>query len=407
MRAISRRQMLSRTAALGCSLAASPFVTPVSFASGSGENRLVVIILRGGLDGLDLLRPIGDPDYTALGRQVAPGLPLDGFFEVHPQLNDLMPLWAAGELSFVHATSTPYRDKRSHFDGQDHLEAGFSSPDVGQIRDGWLNRFLQTQSSGHGSYALAVDYGELLLLRGSARSVSWSPDVELRMSPQAAALAQFLMQGDPLFEPNLRSALALSEAEPMAVMASGETGGDTGGEMMDPMMGVQKQEGRAEDVIARFAAEKLREDTRLAAFSINGWDTHNKQDKNLARSLPKLAHSLLTLKAELGPVWQKTTVLCMTEFGRTARFNGTFGTDHGTAGAMILAGGSLARSQVAGSWPGLDEASLYARRDLLPTSDVRAHAAWAMRHGFGLDRSTLESVVFPGLDMGDDIGLFA
>ena len=126
---ISRRSFLMRTGAVGCSLAASPLVTPVSFAAMPGENRLVVIILRGGMDGLDVVQPYGDA-ILAQSRpalKVGPtsgALDLDGYFALHPSLNALMPLWDAGELGFVHAVSTPYRDKRSHFDGQDLLEAG-------------------------------------------------------------------------------------------------------------------------------------------------------------------------------------------------------------------------------------------------------------------------------------------
>jgi uncharacterized protein (DUF1501 family) len=122
--------------------------------------------------------------------------------------------------------------------------------------------------------------------------------------------------------------------------------------------------------------------------------------------LTRLAEMIDTLKQTVGgPVWGKTVVVAMTEFGRTARLNGTGGTDHGTGGSMILAGGALRGGRVAGRWPGLAEADLYARRDLMPTSDVRGHAAWLMRGLFGLPRGVLQDAVFPGLDMGEDPGL--
>jgi uncharacterized protein (DUF1501 family) len=160
--------------------------------------------------------------------------------------------------------------------------------------------------------------------------------------------------------------------------------------------------GGSEVALAAFAADRLNHDTRIAAFSMNGWDTHRDQAGHMERRLGQLAEVLLTLKSGLGANWGRTTVLAMTEFGRTVRENGSRGTDHGTAGAMILAGGAVRGGRVLGRWPGLDEADLYDRRDLMPTGDVRATAAWAMRAGFGLDRRVLETAVFPGLDMGED-----
>ena len=160
--------------------------------------------------------------------------------------------------------------------------------------------------------------------------------------------------------------------------------------------------------VSQFAAEQLRKDTRVVAFSLNGWDTHNNQKRTLAPALKRLAGSIMALRDGVGPeIWQKTAILAMTEFGRTVRQNGTGGTDHGTGGALLMAGGAIRGGQVHGPWPGLDETSLYKRRDLMPTGDVRAPAAWIMRAMAGLGRGTLESTVFPGLDMGSDAGYLA
>ena len=138
----SRRTFLTRSLALGCTAAASPFVTPVSLASAPGDNRFVVIILRGGMDGLDVLRPLGDRQLAALrpGMATDESLAVSDFHGLHPALEGLLPMWQAGELGFAQAVSTPYRDKRSHFDGQDILEAGVSDGDIGT--DGWLNRMV-------------------------------------------------------------------------------------------------------------------------------------------------------------------------------------------------------------------------------------------------------------------------
>jgi uncharacterized protein (DUF1501 family) len=157
------------------------------------------------------------------------------------------------------------------------------------------------------------------------------------------------------------------------------------------------------DSLVDFAAGRLNGTTRIAAFSLTGWDTHRRQAAAISRPLSRLQRIILRMQAQLGPQnWGRTTLIAMTEFGRTARQNGTGGTDHGTGGAMVLAGGALRGGAVLGKWPGLAEAALYDRRDLMPTSDVRAWAAWSMRGLFGLDRSILERAVFPGLDMGQD-----
>ena len=152
-----------------------------------------------------------------------------------------------------------------------------------------------------------------------------------------------------------------------------------------------------------YASARLRQESRIAAFSMTGWDTHRNQASGLPNSLTRLQHAILRLQSGVGAeVWGKIMVLAMTEFGRTARENGTAGTDHGTGGVMVMAGGALRGGKVYGAWPGLSEANLYDRRDLMPTSDVRAWAAHAMRGLYGIDRATLEGLVFPGLQMGAD-----
>jgi uncharacterized protein (DUF1501 family) len=159
------------------------------------------------------------------------------------------------------------------------------------------------------------------------------------------------------------------------------------------------------DILAKFTARRLNEDTRIAAFSISGWDTHRNQRGGIKRGLQKLKTSILTLRDELGSNWENTAVVAMTEFGRTARENGTQGTDHGTGGAMVLAGGAIRGGRVFGKWPGLAEEQLYAGRDLMPTTDVRSYAAWLLHGLFATEKATLERVIFPGLGLGRDPNL--
>jgi uncharacterized protein (DUF1501 family) len=379
---MQRRFFLKGAAAVGCSLAAHPLTTTLTLAEAPGEARLVVIILRGAMDGLDVLRPLGDPAYGALrpGFGAEGSLPLDGFFALHPALAPLMPLWQAGELGFAHAVSTPYRDKRSHFDGQDVLEAGsgLDVPDP-QLRDGWLNRMLQALPWMQSETAYAIGRETLPVLEGRAEVRNWEPELVLELSAQNRLLLEHVYAGDALFRDSAAEAIALAD---QGVTERGET-----------------------SPLVAFTAERLLGATRIAAFSQTGWDTHRAQGRALRRPLEQLAETILQLKARLGPVWGQTTVLAMTEFGRTARENGSGGTDHGTGGAMLLAGGAVRGGRVFGRWPGLGESALYEGRDLMPTGDVRACAAWAMRGLYGLDRGLLQGAVFPGLDMGDDPGL--
>ena len=402
---MDRRRFLKT---VGCSLAASPLITPVTLAAAPWDTRLVVIILRGGMDGLDVVQPYGDLELAGLRTRLVFGEEggahdLDGFYALHPALSDLMPLWQAGQLGFVHAVSTPYRDKRSHFDGQDLLEAGTETLGDGPPRDGWLNRMLQVVPGVSAQTAFAIGRDQMLLLSGEAPVAEWSPDADLNLSPQAQRLLELVYHDDPLFRDAASEAIAITAS--LKQDNPTPTGDEAGAGMMEMVQNARR--GGSHLRVAEFAASRLVEDSRVAAFSINGWDTHANQRGGLRRALTRLQDTILTLQQGLGPVWDKTAVLALTEFGRTARENGTNGTDHGTAGAAIMAGGAIRGGRVYGDWPGLAYEDLYAGRDLMPTADVRAYAAWAMRGVAGLDRNVIENSIFPGLLMGDDPRIIA
>lgn len=381
-----RRQFLQGGLALGCCAAALPTLSPVSVAAAPGENRLVVIILRGGMDGLGVVSPYGDRDWAGLrpgiGGQPGDGLiDLDGRFGLHRALKPVAPLWKRGELAFAHAVSTPYRDKRSHFDGQDILEAG--TPGVETDRGGWLNRALTHMPGADADTAYAVGRESMLIASGPERVRSWAPGETLPLDEDERALLTRMYANDPLFARAFEDAVLLARKP--------EDGGG----------------GRAAEALAAYAAARLNEDARIAAFSVGGWDTHVNQPSALNRALKQLAGALETLRGDLGANWGRTLVIAMTEFGRTARENGGKGTDHGTGGAALLAGGTLARAAVHTDWPGLGEGDLYAGRDLMPTRDVRHYPAWALARLFGVAPAAIERDVFPGLDMGADTGFLA
>ncbi|MEM7075085.1 MAG: DUF1501 domain-containing protein [Pseudomonadota bacterium] len=396
---LTRRGMMLRSFALGCSVSASPLLTPVSFASLPGEGRLVVIILRGGMDGLDVVRPVGDVDFAALRPETdTPGFALDGFFELHPALGGLYPLWRSEELSFAHAVSTPYRDKRSHFDGQDMLETGGGGATPGRTRNGWLNRLVQTIPGATSDIAYAIGRENMLLLTGDAPVSNWSPEAAMSLNPQARRLLELVTHDDPLFREALAEALLLSSAERNDVV--GAVSADPNGMMpSDRESRTPRRREAGVQAITRFAADRLRREARIAAFSVSGFDTHVRQTQALPRALSHVQDAILTLRRHLGQIWQHTAVLAMTEFGRTARFNGTGGTDHGTAGVVLMAGGALKGGRVITDWPGLSEADLYARRDLHPTRDLRALAGWVMHDLFGTAPSVITGSVFPAVDL--------
>lgn len=380
--------VLSRRAFLiGCSVAASPLRTPITFAAAGGDNRLVVIVLRGAMDGLDVVRPLGDPAYMGLRPNLAADATqshdLDGFFALHPAAAPLMPLWSGGELAFAHAVATPYRQGRSHFVGQDALENG-TGGETGQMtpgHDGWLNRALSVIRGADDRTAVSVGQQRLLLLEGQQKTEHYFPVSESALSAQGLALLTAVNSADPLF------------AEPFA-------GSQT--LAVDRMDEAPTKPNDSYTELGRYVAEQLTSKSRIASLSLGGWDSHNSQPRIMAQQIAALSDMVLAMKVGLGAHWGTTLVLAMTEFGRTARENGTMGTDHGTGGLMIAAGGALRGKRVMADWPGLSESNLLGDRDLMPTRDVRAYAAWALRSLYGVQASAIEATVFPGLDLGAD-----
>lgn len=212
---LSRRGFLAGA----CCAAGASIITPVSFAAMPGDNRFVTIILRGAMDGLDFVQPYGDPAYAALrpklGLRPDTGLiDLDGFFGLNPAASALMPLWQAGELSFVHAVSTPYRDQRSHFDGQDMLETGGNGKGE---RTGWLNRTLAVIPRSNARKAIDINTSMELILSGPNEADSWSSQSNFALAEDEIAFLDRLYAGDPAF------AKAMEEAKKTDISADSFT----------------------------------------------------------------------------------------------------------------------------------------------------------------------------------------
>ena len=384
---------LSRRGLLGAGLSffAWTYMPRIASAAGARDPRFLTIILRGALDGLSALAPVGDPDYLALREGLAlarsgdnAGIMIDDFFALHPSMPNFARLYAAKQALVVHAAASPYRE-RSHFDGQDVLESGL--PGVGKIESGWLNRAIQALPKGekvqtHG--ALGVGAVTPLVLRGQAPVMGWAPQ---RLADTNDDLARRVMDlythTDPVLAKALQSGL-------MADMLARGSEPDTRGGGNPAMMA------RAASGAARLMMKE--EGPRVAVLSFDGWDTHANQGGvkgRLADLLGGLDGAFATFELEFGASWKETTILVVTEFGRTAKVNGTEGSDHGTATVAMLAGGAVRGGRVIADWPGLRAAQLHEARDLRATTDLRAVMKGILAEQFGLSAAVLADQVFP------------
>ena len=391
----TRRELLLGSGALF----AWAYVPRLALAEGR-DPRLLVIVLRGALDGLAAVAPMGDPDWQRLRGNDAltiqgadTTLPLDGFFALNPAMPNLHRLYKLQQATIVHAVATPYRE-RSHFDGQDVLESGFTRP--GSTESGWLNRALvNLPSAGRVNPKNAFAVGPItpLVARGPAPVLSWTPS---RLQPASndtmSRLLDLYRHSDPALARALeeRGALnAIAKAEPMDANPMKNPG--------KPGEAVRAYFTEAASAAAKFMARA--DGPRVGALAFDGWDTHANEGAahgRLAMLLGALDGALGAIESGLGEAWRESVVAVITEFGRTARINGTDGTDHGTATVALLVGGALRGGRVIADWPGLKEASLYESRDLKPTSDLRAVMKGILRDHLRADERVLASDVFPG-----------
>jgi uncharacterized protein (DUF1501 family) len=362
-----------------------------SLASDGGLSRpkLVIVVCRGGMDGLAVTPPIGAPDYPGLRGAIAfspaETLPIDADFALHPSLGGFHRLIISGEARIVPALASPDR-ARSHFEAQDVLESGASSAYGAET--GWLNRTLQVLNPGRAVEAVSVGATAPLILRGPAVSGAWSPGGKTAASSRLSSLLTDLYAGDSLLGPALAQGL---ETELMAATALAAA--DGAGALTAPAQGESISLGRT---VAGFMVQPGGPD--LVAISADGYDTHANQGRVTGALSVRLAHLdglVEGLRTGLGAAWRRTVVVCVTEFGRTARVNGTRGTDHGTGSTALLAGGALKPGGIVGDWPGLAPAALFEGRDLRPTVDSRSLFKGLLLDHLGIDRRALDRTVFP------------
>ncbi|MBZ9725319.1 DUF1501 domain-containing protein [Mesorhizobium sp. CO1-1-11] len=389
----SRRAVLTT----GGALFAWAYLPRFARVADNRDPRLIVIVLRGALDGLSTVGPVGDPDYAGLHGDIAlsltgphAALPLDAFFAVNPAMPVFARLFKNKQAAVVHAAATGYRE-RSHFDGQDVLESGFAGP--GHVATGWLNRALENLAAGDRVATLgglAVGPSTPLVIRGAAPVLGWAPQsLPAPAGDLAARVLDLYQHRDPVLAVALQKGL---DADRMAL------DDQMGAKTVKPKGGLDSAAGmrQAAQGAARLIAAE--DGPRVAALAFDGWDTHVNEGGatgRLASLLGGLDGAFEEFEKGLGERWKDTAIVAITEFGRTARINGTVGTDHGTGTVVLLAGGAIKGGRVIADWPGLKPAQLYQQRDLAPTSDVRAVLKGLLADQFGLSASVLGEKVFP------------
>jgi uncharacterized protein (DUF1501 family) len=385
---MTNKFLFSRRAALrfGASAGVTFLAAPAFAALPQSRRKLVVIICRGAMDGLSVAPPISDPNYPVLRGQIAipaeQALKLDADFALHPKLAAIHALAQDGQARIAPAVAIPERI-RSHFEAQDLLESG--GDHLYGTATGWLNRALGVE--GGTVTALAVGAQEPLILRGPVAIQSWSPGGKVTQDMERiASILSDLYATDPMLSRAFASGM---QTEAMAESFGG-----------DDMAKGQAQPQRAARDFALTTAKFLMQDggPSIAVLSLTGYDTHANQggvNGQLANHLKSLDDVVDGLHQGLGSAWQETVVVAVTEFGRTARINGTGGTDHGTASTMILAGGALKPGGIVGDWPTLADAKLFENRDLAPTLDVRQVFKGVLHEHMGLDSRALDDSVFP------------
>jgi uncharacterized protein (DUF1501 family) len=398
--ALTRRGFLIGSGALAATLAAPRLL----FASTGGSSRLVVVLLRGALDGLAAAPPYADPSYANLRREIAitaPGgadgaLALDGSFGLHPSLAFLHERYLAKQLVVFHAIASPYRE-RSHFDGQNVLENGLTQPLASA--DGWLNRAVAAAPArAHGASverALAVSQNVPLILRGSAPVLAKSPQIAPDLDEDLLVRLADLYSKDDWFSARLSAAVDSEKLGDVLTAAGGMSGSGTANDAAKPRKRINQL-----SHTAQLAAALMRNENGpdIAVLEATGWDTHANQGGakgTLATRLLGLDQAVKAFADEMPDLWPRTSILIVTEFGRTAAINGTRGTDHGTGTCCFLVGGAVDGGRVIADWPGLAPAQLLERRDLKPTLDVRSVCKAVLADHLKLDSRSIDSRVFP------------
>jgi uncharacterized protein (DUF1501 family) len=417
---LSRRGMLGLTAGLF----SSAMLPRSAFASSCGarDPRMLLVILRGGMDGLAALAPIGDPEYRAKRNMLAYGEQSkllgiaapnfdSNYWALHPAFRTIAAEYRAGNVAFVHGVAPPYQN-RSHFDCQENLENGHST--IRASRDGWLNRFLADKSNCvaaiNSDGKAAIQIGRTpLVMHGAAKTMGWTPTSY--PSPPDATLQLIRSMYKGLGETQLLGTLDLG-LEGLRKAGGPSNGADKGSnpEGRDDVCTRDDETELKESLLVssfRGAGNLLGDDEgpRIATLNFDGWDTHTDEfSKNcqLATSIgigalfSQLDMGVSAFKKAVGSKWSQTVVVVVTEFGRMVINNGNLGSDHGTGSVAMLIGGAVNGGRVLGNWDGL---RLRENRDLAAVNDLRSVFKGVLVDHFGMvdtASSALNGRIFPG-----------
>lgn len=377
MTRLDRRTLLAGSLALGASGLALP---RIAIAQGAGTRNLLFVLLRGAADGMAMLAPVGDPGFAALRERTLSeydgAARIGSFFAIHPALAEISTAAGAGEALFVHAAATAYRE-RSHFDGQNLLETGGTAPYA--TKDGWLNRLaglMNETAGGEPIRALAIAQAVPLALRGAAPVSNYAPSGLPEASEDLIARVSQLYASDAELGQMWTRALetrAMAADDGLRNLRDAKATGELTASLMSGVGGA-----------------------RVGMIELGGWDTHANQRGAFSRSAAQLDALLAAYRIAMGDAWRDTMVLVATEFGRTARLNGTGGTDYGTASAAMILGGSVRGGRVIADWPGLGEGDLFQNRDLAPTIALESVLAGAVAEHLTLDPKLAMARLFPG-----------
>lgn len=375
--------------------AQAPGLSPAGGATG---RKLIVIMLRGAVDGMNVVAPIADANYARLRPTIALAPPdkdngaldLDGYFGLHPALAPLMPLWREKKLAFVHASGSP-DITRSHFDAQDYMES--ATPGVKSTPDGWMNRLI-ANLPGASTPTRAVSVGPTMprILAGQAPAINIANGAA-GGKPGALDRPQLATAFDQLYMGHARFGKVYQDGRE----AHKEVMAATMAEAVAADGGAPLPNGFPDDAARLAVLMRNDPNVQLAFFALGGWDTHASQGAGtgqLANRLAPLGQGLALLAQRLGPMFEDTTIVVMSEFGRTARENGNGGTDHGHGNVMWVLGGGVAGGKVLGDWQGVGDGQLNEGRDLPVTTDFRTVLAHIAERHLRLGDSQLARV-FP------------
>ena len=398
---ITRRVFLKGGAMSVVGMAAVPgFLARAAMAADAAQphRRLVVIFQRGAADGLNIVVPHGEAEYCTMRPTI--GIPqrnvidLDGFFGLHPAMSALKPLWDARQLAIVHAAGSP-DPTRSHFDAQDFMESG--TPGLKSTEDGWLNRALVATGDPQKDAAFrAVTLGTSLprMLSGQAPALAVGNVNDFGVAPRNPEAQPLANTFESMYAASVDAVLhgtAQKTFDAVKMLKAADPA------KYRPAAGAVYPKGRFGDALKQTAQlVKANLGVQVAFTDIGGWDHHVNEgasEGQLGRLLKEFSGSLAAFGQDLGALAAETVVVTMSEFGRTARENGTRGTDHGHANVMFVMGGAVRGGKVYGRWPGLANEQLYEQRDLALTTDFRQVMAEAVARQLGNPRPER---VFPG-----------